>query len=145
MIKIKVEGLAAIERRLRFLGPRLAGRPLARSLRRAMAPVLKEVRATAPRRQTPEGKNAKGSGQLRRSARTVVKRLPRRAGSRAIIGFGRKGAHANLLELGTQNPDGSQRIAPRHFVRKAFKRHENSLPADWGRLIWEEIIRESRR
>jgi hypothetical protein len=129
--------LDTLERRLRALPDRVISRVLARAIRQALNPVRRDIRNALPR----------DTGQLRRSMRIATRRLRGRGQSGVVgkIGFTRRGAHANLVELGTHNADGSVRTPATHAVRDTFAQQEDKLFEAFAKELLSQIGRELKR
>lgn len=135
-MKMRVTGLNRLERRLEHLPREMRGRTLANAMRQAMNPVRNALRGILPRGRT---------GNLKSAVNIRVFWRTRFVGMKARLGFSRRGAHAQLLEYGTINPDGSQRIKPRHYVKQIVRQHEASLAEDFSEKLLAEIAKQLRR
>lgn len=133
-LRVTVTGLNRIERKLETLPRVMRGRVLARALRQTMNPVRNALRSILPRRR----------GNLKSAVRIRIFRFTRFLGMKARLGFSRRGAHAQLLEYGTVNKDGSQRIVPRRYVKKTVRQQQDRIADNFSEKILQEIAKALR-
>lgn len=122
MIGMDVHGEKELQQQLRKLEGSVERRIVVQSIRKAAAPIVREMKRRAPRGATHKKKLEQGKGVLSKSIGVKTKKYPRGFAVAVVGPQWPAGAHGHLVEFGTkQRFRGKSTRARAKLARRAMR------------------------